>query len=176
METRRVKRVSPHRQQGDFCVSMIGCGALRRKKQQDCCTDCSRTKEAKSRAVAHEMDLGKRKMKKISTHQQMKLLRNGPTRGVFNCNRQRPPKPIATIQAYSKEDQQKKKTLKNGRQGEFIACVLRVPRQVTCSNDALAARRERNSPAPAQPSPARSSRLLTRRHKPTPAETHKQAN
>ena len=112
IETHSVKRVSPHRQQGDFCVSMIGCGALRRKNQRDCCTDCSRTKEAKSRAAAHEMDLGKRKIKKISTHQQVKLLRNGPTRGVFNSNRPRPPKPIATIEAYSKEDQQKRKRKK----------------------------------------------------------------
>ena len=46
METHSVKRVSPHRQQRDFCVSMIGCGALRRNIQRDCCTDCSRTKKS----------------------------------------------------------------------------------------------------------------------------------
>ena len=132
---------------------MTRCGALRRKNQRDCCTDCSRTKEAKSRAAAHEMDLGKRKTKKISTHQQVKLLRNGPTRGVFNSNRPRPPKPIATIEAYSKEDRQKKKTFKKRTIIEFMACVLRVPRQVTCSNDALAARRESSSQPQQQPSP-----------------------
>ena len=33
-------------------------------------------------AAVVEMDLGKRKMKKISKLQQVKLLRNGPTRGV----------------------------------------------------------------------------------------------
>ena len=84
-----------------------------------------------------------RKMKKISTHQHVKLLRNGPTVGVFNSNRPRLPKPIATIEAYSKEDQQKKKTLKKRTKGRvYGVCLV-----------ALAARRERSSPAPAQPSP-----------------------
>ena len=68
--------------QGDFCVSMIGRAALRCKKMR--LAQLKRRGGMKDRraAVVVEMDLGKRKMKKISKLQQVKLLRNGPTRGV----------------------------------------------------------------------------------------------
>ena len=61
--------------QGDFCVSPLQKTRLAQLKRRGGMQD-------RRAAAVVELDLGKRKMKKISKLQQVKLLRNGPTRGV----------------------------------------------------------------------------------------------
>ena len=128
-------------------------------------------------AAVVEMDLEKRKMKKISKLQQVRLLRNGPTRGVNRdvsetglrvlhstvtahdlrhqficCGAHRGKRQIrdnrSVLQGRSAEEE---KVKKNGRKGEIMACVLRAPQQVTCSTDVRAAQ-QHPSAAPQPPS------------------------
>ena len=76
--------------QGDFCVSMTGRGgALRCKKQRDCCTNCSHTKEAEGRAAAHEMNLGRNTIEQNRIPQSTIQKANAETDGVMTEQRRK---------------------------------------------------------------------------------------
>ena len=156
--------------QGDFCVSMTGRGALRCKKTRLAHLQRPGGMQDRRAAAVVEMDVGKRKMKKISKLQHVKLLRNGPTRGVNTetalrvlhsdlrnqlicCGADKGKRQIrdnrSVLQERSAEEENAKK--KNGRKGEIMACVLRAPQQVTCSTDVRAAQ-QHPSAAPQPPS------------------------
>ena len=66
--------------QGDFCVSMIGRAALRCKKNATCAAQKTRRHARSPCSGGRRCGPRKRKTKKISKLQQVKLLRNGPTR------------------------------------------------------------------------------------------------